>query len=124
MHATKKGNQWYFGMKAHVGTDIGKGLVHSIVVTNAAVHDSQVMDGLLHGEEQSIYGDSAYSSETRKTAYESKGDQVVCESQGLQALPTKSRRRGIQSQAEPDARQSGACFSSCETSLGLPESKI
>jgi transposase, IS5 family len=73
MHSTKKGNQWYFGMKAHVGTDTGKGLVHSIVVTNAAVHDSQVMDGLLHGEEQSIYGDSAYSSETRKTAYESKG---------------------------------------------------
>src|SRR4030066_2001280 len=67
MKQTKKGNQWYFGMKAHVGTDTGKGLVHSVVVTNAAVHDSQVMDELLHGDEQSIYGDSAYSGETRKT---------------------------------------------------------
>jgi len=73
MRSTKKGNQWYFGMKAHIGTDTGKGLVHSIVVTNAAVHDSQVMDGLLHGDEQSIYGDSAYSSEMKKTAYEARG---------------------------------------------------
>jgi IS5 family transposase len=54
MKQTKKGNQWYFGMKAHVGTDTGKGLVHSVVVTDAAVHDSQVMDELLHGEEQFV----------------------------------------------------------------------
>lgn len=72
MRSTKKGNQWYFGMKAHVGTDT-KGLVHSVVVTDAAVHDSQVMDKLLHGEEQTIYGDSAYTSEKRKTEYEAKG---------------------------------------------------
>jgi len=73
MHSTKKGNQWYFGMKAHIGTDTGKGLVHSVVVTHAAVHDSLVMDKLLHGEEQSIYGDSAYTSEKRQTEYEEKG---------------------------------------------------
>src|SRR3989304_976199 len=52
MKQTKKGNQWYFGMKAHVGTDTKTGLAHSIVVTDAGVHDSQVMDELLHGEEQ------------------------------------------------------------------------
>ena len=73
MKQTKKGNQWYFGMKAHVGTDTGKGLVHTIVVTNAAVHDSQVMDELLHGEEQAVYGDSAYTGEKRKTGFEAKG---------------------------------------------------
>ena len=73
MKQTKKGNQWYFGMKAHVGTDTGKGLVHSIVVTDAAVHDSQVMDELLHGEEQAVYGDRAYTSEKRKIEYEAKG---------------------------------------------------
>jgi len=49
-------------MKAHVGTDTRKGLVHSIVVTDASVHDSQVMDELLHGEEQTVYGDRAYTS--------------------------------------------------------------
>ena len=60
MRSTRKGNQYYFGMKAHVGTDTGRGLVHSVVVTNASVHDSQVLYKLLHGEEQAIYGDKAY----------------------------------------------------------------
>ncbi len=73
MRQTKKGNQWYFGMKVHVGTDIGKGLAHSIVVTDAAVHDSQVMDELLHGEEQAVYGDKAYTSEEKKKEYEARG---------------------------------------------------
>jgi len=73
MKQTKKGNQWYFGMKAHVGTDTGKGLAHSVVVTDAGVHDSQVMDKLLHGEEQAVYGDKAYTSEERKKEYEARG---------------------------------------------------
>jgi IS5 family transposase len=73
MKQTKKGNQWYFGMKAHVGTDTGKGLAHSVVVTDASVHDSQVMDKLLHGEEQAIYGDKAYTSEEKKQEYEARG---------------------------------------------------
>jgi IS5 family transposase len=73
MKQTKKGNQWYFGMKAHVGTDTGKGLAHSVVVTDAAVHDSQVMDELMHGEEQAVYGDRAYTSEKKKKEYEARG---------------------------------------------------
>ena len=73
MRQTKKGNQWYFGMKAHVGTDTGRGLVHSVVVTDAAVHDSKVMDELLHGEEQTVYGDKAYANEEKKKEYEARG---------------------------------------------------
>jgi IS5 family transposase len=73
MKQTKKGNQWYFGMKAHIGTDTRKGLAHSVVVTDAAVHDSQVMDELLHGEEQAIYGDRAYTSEKKRQEYEARG---------------------------------------------------
>jgi transposase, IS5 family len=73
MKQTKKGNQWYFGMKAHVGTDTRKGLVHSVVVTDAAVHDSKVMDKLLHGEEKAVYGDKAYAGEERKREYEGRG---------------------------------------------------
>ena len=73
MRQTKKGNQWYFGMKAHAGTDTGKGLVHSVVVTDASVHDSRVMDELLHGEEKAVYGDKAYASEDRKREYEARG---------------------------------------------------
>jgi len=73
MKQTKKGNQWYFGMKAHVGTDSETGLAHSIVVTDAGVHDSQVMDELLHGEEKAVYGDRAYTSEKKRKEYEERG---------------------------------------------------
>ena len=73
MKQTRKGNQWYFGMKAHIGSDTGKGLAHRIVVTDAGVHDSQVMDELLNGEEQAVYGDRAYTSEKRKSEYEARG---------------------------------------------------
>ncbi len=73
MKQTRKGNQWYFGMKAHVGTDTGRGLVHSVAVTDASVHDSQVMDELVHGEEEAVYGDKAYASEHKKQEYEARG---------------------------------------------------
>jgi IS5 family transposase len=73
MKQTKKGNQWYFGMKAHVGTDSKRGLVHSVVITDAAVHDSRVMDKLLHGEEGAVYGDKAYASAEKKNEYEDRG---------------------------------------------------
>lgn len=73
MKHTRKGNQWYFGMKAHIGTDTGKGLAHDVVVTDAGVHDSQVMDELLHGEEQIVYGDAAYVSEKKRAEYEGRG---------------------------------------------------
>lgn len=72
MKQTKKGNQWYFGMKAHIGTDT-QGRTHSIVVTDAATHDSQVMDDLLHGEEATVYGDKAYASAEKKQGLEARG---------------------------------------------------
>ena len=73
MKQTMRGNQWYCGMKAHVGTDMDRGLVHSVVVTNAAVHDSQVMDDLLHGKEGAVYGDKAYSDTRKSREFESRG---------------------------------------------------
>lgn len=60
MHQTKKGNQWYFGMKAHIGVDSRSKVVHSIVATAANVHDGTVLPALLHGDETRVYGDSAY----------------------------------------------------------------
>jgi transposase, IS5 family len=63
MHQTKKGNQWYFGMKVHVGVDSASGLVHSASVTAANVHDSQQLSNLLHGQETRLYGDSAYRNQ-------------------------------------------------------------
>jgi IS5 family transposase len=60
MHQTKKGNQWYFGMKAHVGIDSRTKIIHSVVATAANVADSVVLPDLLHGEETRVYGDQAY----------------------------------------------------------------
>ena len=60
MRSTKKGNQYYFGMKAHIGADAASGLVHTLVTTAANVHDVNQAHALLHGEEQQVYGDSGY----------------------------------------------------------------
>jgi IS5 family transposase len=63
MHLTRKGQQWYFGMKLHIGVDSQSGLAHSAVVTPANVHDKHPLPDLLHGNEQRVYGDSAYASQ-------------------------------------------------------------
>lgn len=60
MKQTKKGNQWHFGMKVHVGADARTGLVHAAVVTAANVHDKHALPDLLHGEETRVYGDRGY----------------------------------------------------------------
>ena len=62
MSSTKKGNQWYFGMKAHIGVDADSGIVHSVVGTAAKVADNTMLDELLHGEEESVHGDKAYTT--------------------------------------------------------------
>lgn len=66
MHQTKKGNEWHFGMKLHIGTDSQTGLVHSASVTAANVHDSQEVSNLLHGNETRFYGDSAYRGKEQR----------------------------------------------------------
>lgn len=63
MHQTKKGNQWYFGMKAHIGVDSRTKLIHSVAATAANVHDSQLLSDLLHGGETRVWGDSAYAGQ-------------------------------------------------------------
>jgi len=60
MHQTKKGNQWYFGMKAHFGVDSRTKLIHAVAATPANVADSTVLPELLHGQETRVWGDQAY----------------------------------------------------------------
>ena len=60
MHQTRKGKLWYFGMKMHIGVDDTLGLIHSLETTPANTHDLRVVDQLLHGEEERIFGDSGY----------------------------------------------------------------
>ena len=59
-HSVKKGNQWYFGYKEHIGVDADSGLVHTVETTSANVHDSNMVAELLQGTEEEIYGDSGY----------------------------------------------------------------
>jgi IS5 family transposase len=68
MGSTRKGNQWQFGMKAHIGVDAKSGLVHSVRTTSASVHDSHLLSELTHGEESSLIGDSAYGNMTLKAS--------------------------------------------------------
>ena len=60
MHQTKKGNQWHFGMKAHIGVDADSGLVHSVVGTAANVNDVTQAHALVHGEENHVLADAGY----------------------------------------------------------------
>jgi IS5 family transposase len=64
MHQAKKGKQWYFGMKAHVGVDSKTKLIHTAVVTPANVADATVLPELLHGEETKVWGDQAYQGQS------------------------------------------------------------
>jgi len=66
MHQVKKGNQWYFGMKAHVCVDSKSGIVHTAAATAANTADSKVLPELLHGKEQKVWGDAAYQGQGEK----------------------------------------------------------
>jgi IS5 family transposase len=59
-HQTRKGNEWHFGMKMHIGVDDTLGLIHSIDTTAANVHDILPTDKMLHGEEERVFGDASY----------------------------------------------------------------
>jgi IS5 family transposase len=75
MRSSKKGNQWYFGMKAHIGVDAASGLVHTAGVTTGSVHDATVMDHLIRDDDTAVYGDKGYASDARKRAAEAAGVQ-------------------------------------------------
>jgi len=64
MHQTKKGNQYYFGAKAHIGVDSKEGVVHSVCTSAASVHDKHMLPDLLHGNEKKVWGDAGYQGQT------------------------------------------------------------
>ncbi len=65
MQQTKKGNQWYFGIKAHIGVDSKSKLVHSVATSAASVADKHMLPDLLHGEEKKVWGDGAYQGQSQ-----------------------------------------------------------
>jgi len=63
MHQTRKGKQWYFGLKAHIGVDSKEGIVHSVCTSAASVADKHMLPDLLHGEERKVWGDGGYQGQ-------------------------------------------------------------
>src|SRR4029078_8780832 len=73
MHSSKKGNQGYYGMKAHLGVDAKSGLVHTVGVTTGSVHDAKVMDNLIREDDRAVYGDKAYANDRKQQHAEEAG---------------------------------------------------
>lgn len=68
MSQSKKGNQWYFGMKTHIGVDMRSGLVHTAAVTTGSVHDARMMDDLIRPDDRAVFGDKGYTGDRKKRA--------------------------------------------------------
>ena len=94
MRQTRKGQQWHFGMKAHVGTD-RRGIVHSLVTTDAAAADITQMHQLLHGEESEVFGDQAYWCEAHRQAAQARGIRYRINRRGSRNRPLTDQPRYI-----------------------------
>ena len=70
MHQTKKGNQWHFGMKAHIGVDVASGLVHTVTGTAANEADINQAASLLHGQEEAVFADAGYTGADKRPELE------------------------------------------------------
>ena len=94
MRSSKKGNQWHFGMKAHIGVDACSGLVHTAGVTSGSVHDATVMDLLIRADDTAVYGDKGsdrVSANTRIPCFE----MPIWLPQGALSRPRKERRATV-----------------------------
>jgi len=86
MHSVAKGNQWFFGMRCHIGVDAASGLVHSVVSTAANVHELNTAADRVHGEERVIYGDSGHIGIEKREAFKD------CEAEMRIAMKPGQRR--------------------------------
>ena len=93
MHASKKGNQWHFGMKAHIGVDAESGLVHTAGVTSGNIHDATVMDRLIRDDDIAVYGDKGYASGVSKRAAEAAGVLWAVKEKAMPRHPLTARQR-------------------------------
>ncbi|OIQ88138.1 transposase DDE domain protein [mine drainage metagenome] len=102
MHQTRKGNQWYFGMKCHIGVDADSGLVHTVVGTSANVNDVTQAHALVHGEEADVFADAGYQGvEKRDDTQDIRTRWHVALRPGLRRLlDTTSPKGGIAEEME------------------------
>ena len=91
MKQSKKGGQWYFGMKAHIGVDVDSGLVHTVRVTAGSVHDVTEANSLLHGEETVAFGDAGYQGVDKRPDAKSSVDWNIAMRPGKRRALDKSQ---------------------------------
>jgi IS5 family transposase len=101
MHQTKKGNQWHFGMKAHIGVDVASGVVHTVVGTAANEADINQMAAVLHGAEEDVFADAGYTGADKRPEHEDRevSWNIAIKRSIIKALPT-----GLRELAEPVER--------------------
>ncbi len=104
MKQTRKGKNWHFGMKVHVGTD-KRGVVHSLTATHAAAADITQMNTLLHGQERAIFGDQAYWKEADRQRFRAAGVRYRVNRRGTKQRPLTDHQKKInQSRSRHRAR--------------------
>lgn len=96
MHQTKKGNQWHFGMKAHIGADVDSGLVHTVVTTPANEADVEVVDELLHGKEQVAYADAGYAGAQNRVTRQCLRWEIAARRGRIKAMPEGRSKRALE----------------------------
>lgn len=97
MHQAKKGNQWYFGMKAHIGVDTDSGFVHTVVTTAANEADIEVVDELLHGKESTVHADAGYTGAEKRVTRKNLTWQIAVKPGKLKAMPEGREKGRLQS---------------------------
>ena len=96
MHQTKKGNEWFFGMKAHIGVDVDSGLVHTVTTTAANEADVNEAAYLLHGKESVVYADAGYTGADSHVARKGLDWQIARRRSTVKALPEGREKRAIE----------------------------
>ena len=96
MHQTKKGNQWYFGMKAHIGVDTDSGFVHTVVTTPANEADIEVVDELLHGKETTVHADAGYTGADTRVVRKKLAWKIATKRGKLKAMPDGMEKDRLQ----------------------------
>ncbi len=96
MHQTKKGNEWFFGMKAHIGVDVDSGLVHTVTTTAANEADVNEAEYLLHGKESVVYADAGYTGADSHVARKGLDWQIARRRSTVKALPEGREKRAIE----------------------------
>ena len=87
MHQTRKGQQWFFGMKAHIGVDVDGGLVHTVTTTPANVSDVVEVGNLLHGKEKTVYADAGYMGAPKRASKRGRKWFIAARRGSVKALP-------------------------------------